>query len=65
MENAAIPGFIEKIYTAWRLGGGETFCRQGPKVRYFFLDRSSTCLKHSIYEAFYPVIGFESGFTGF
>jgi hypothetical protein len=38
---------------------------RGKKVRYFFLDRSSTCLKHSIYEAFYPVIGFESGFTGF
>jgi hypothetical protein len=35
------------------------------KGQVFFLDRSSTCLKHSIYEAFYPVTGFESGFTGF
>ena len=35
------------------------------KGQVFFLDRSSTCLKHSIYEAFYPVTGFESGFNGF
>ncbi len=41
------------------------FVPPGAKGQVFFLDRSSTCIKHSIYEAFYPVIGFESGFTGF
>jgi hypothetical protein len=41
------------------------FVPPGAKGQVFFLDRSSTCLKHSIYEAFYPVTGFESGFTGF
>jgi len=36
----------------------------GAKGQVIFLDRS-TSLKFSIYEAFYPAAGFESGFTGF
>jgi len=40
------------------------FVPPGAKGQVIFLDRS-TSIKFSVYEAFYPVTGFESGFTGF